>query len=89
MNVNFELAVNRRGFFPKGAGEISLRVPAAPKGYKIEPIHMTKRGSIVGVHAWVFVGGRMPRHVGDKLLTTARDTIREGLTSRGLSECGL
>lgn len=31
------------------------------------------------------VGGRMPRHVGDRILAGARDTLRDGLVERKLS----
>jgi RNA 3'-terminal phosphate cyclase (ATP) len=87
MGVNFDLAVTRRGFFPKGGGEIRLHVPACPDGYTLSPIRLLKRGGIVAVHVWTFFGGKMPRHVADRITAAARATLQTGLTDRGLCTC--
>lgn len=85
MGVNFTIEIAKRGYFPKGGGEVTLRVPAIIRpDFKLKPIMMVKRGSIVNVHIWVYYGGKMPRHVADRLLTGARTALMDGLVSRGL-----
>lgn len=86
MGVEFGLDVTRRGFFPKGGGEIVLSVPATPPGYTLTPIRMLKRGPIVAIHIWTYYSGKMPAHVSERLCTAARTTLQAGLVERGLSE---
>jgi RNA 3'-terminal phosphate cyclase (ATP) len=59
--INMTLEVVRRGYFPKGGGEIYLQV--TPIKEPLHPISLMDRGQLVSVHVRSFVAGSIPLHV--------------------------
>ena len=57
IGINFDLRVNKRGYFPKGGGEI--RVETDPIKI-INSVKLTKRGNVQSVYGRCFVAGVLP-----------------------------
>lgn len=55
--ATFNLDLIRRGYFPKGGGEVIINVdPVA----KLDSVNLTERGNITSIYGWSFVAGTLP-----------------------------
>ena len=72
-----------QGYFPSGGGKAWLSV-ASPASAPLRPIDLTSRGSVDSVHIVAWMGGKMPRHVADKMLRHCKSSLEAGLIARDL-----
>ncbi|CAH1640474.1 unnamed protein product [Spodoptera littoralis] len=70
----FELRVNRRGYFPKGGGIVTVEVNPVTK---FKPIQITERGYINAIFGWSFVAGTLPL----RWATQMSDGVKEKICS--------
>ncbi|KAJ3219552.1 hypothetical protein HDU67_000497 [Dinochytrium kinnereticum] len=70
-----DLIVRRRGYFPKGGGEVQMNVNPVAKGKTLSSFQVTDRGVPVRVGGRAFVAGNLPAYVADKM----QKAIAEGL----------
>ena len=83
LSSRFDVEVQKRGYFPSGGGKVKLSV-ATGVSAPLRPINLTDRGTIATVDIAVWHGGRMPRHVADKMFRSAKADVEAGLISRDL-----
>lgn len=61
IGIDIELNLIRRGFYPKGGGELQLHV--TPIKDHLNPICLMDRGQLVSLHIRSFVAGSIPLNV--------------------------
>ncbi|KXN90464.1 RNA 3'-terminal phosphate cyclase [Leucoagaricus sp. SymC.cos] len=62
-NPSVELVIKKRGYYPKGGGELEVRVQPLQPREKLRPVTLKKRGRLVSVRGVVHYAG-LPRVVG-------------------------
>lgn len=70
-NVHAKLI--RRGFFPRGGGEVQIAV--SPNIKTISPITMVDRGDICSIAIHAFSAGKLPPHLAEKMAKSARTRL--------------
>ncbi|KAK8397539.1 hypothetical protein O3P69_004357 [Scylla paramamosain] len=75
--VDFTVFLNKRGFFPKGQGEVTLEVKPVMKALKAADI--TDFGEVVSVHGIAYVAGVLPIKVAHKMANAAVDLLHQRL----------
>ncbi|KXZ54935.1 hypothetical protein GPECTOR_3g105 [Gonium pectorale] len=81
-----DVQIVRRGFYPRGGGILTARVPSLPRGTSLPPLDLTTRGNITQVTIKSFAAGRVPATVPQRLAASAEAVIRR--TLRGLGPAG-
>jgi RNA 3'-phosphate cyclase len=85
IGIGFTIAARRRGYYPRGGGMVSAAIaPCA----ELKPLDLTDRQGIRDV-LLVSRCGRLPRHVAERQLASAREEIAKaglGISSTELSE---
>ncbi|KAL7633179.1 UNVERIFIED_CONTAM: hypothetical protein RMT77_016549 [Armadillidium vulgare] len=77
--VSFELSVNKRGFFPVGKGEVTLRV--SPLKECLKPIEMLDQGQVVNIKGQSFVAGVLPTKMAHQMADSAERELKKALGS--------
>ncbi|XP_063962676.1 RNA 3'-terminal phosphate cyclase-like [Lytechinus pictus] len=72
--INYECRIVRRGYYPKGGGEI--QVIARPVR-DLSPITLTEVGSVTRVTGRAFVAGTLPRKLSQIMSNTASSIIKK------------
>uniref|UniRef100_A0A672QDT8 RNA 3'-terminal phosphate cyclase n=1 Tax=Sinocyclocheilus grahami TaxID=75366 RepID=A0A672QDT8_SINGR len=72
--VQFDCDLKMRGYYPKGGGEVVLKVNP---GKELSPINMTERGNITKIYGRAFVAGVLPFKLAKDMSTAAVRTIRK------------
>ncbi|XP_072024002.1 RNA 3'-terminal phosphate cyclase-like [Amphiura filiformis] len=73
MGVQFECDIKRRGYFPKGGGEV--RVTTTPVKH-LKPIEMMDPGHVTKITGTAFVAGVLPIKMAQSMARTATDVLR-------------
>lgn len=71
LGVQAEMELLRRGFFPRGQGQVILSVQRLPPGACLPAIDLTERGEITGIVIQAFTAGRLVPTIGDRLAAAA------------------
>jgi len=71
--VNFEFEVVRKGFFPKGGGEVNFFVNPVRM---LKPIMMTDPGTIEKIYGWSFCAGSLPLKVAEEMTYSAKKHLK-------------
>jgi len=74
--VKFNLDIAKRGYYPRGGGELKIEVD--PVEF-VKPITLTERGEVVSVAIRSFVAGTVPYHVCERMALNARQVLRKFL----------
>jgi len=69
----FELDIVKRGYYPKGGGEVHLRVD--PIKEPLKPIILTDPGKVQQIEIRAFVAGKIPDHVGNRIIASAKGIL--------------
>jgi len=72
-NIDPKLYVKRRGYFPRGGGEISVIVPHAPG--PLPPITLTSRGAVEVIRGRAYVAGSLPIRIAQLMADSAKARI--------------
>ncbi|XP_062869320.1 RNA 3'-terminal phosphate cyclase [Trichomycterus rosablanca] len=72
--MHFVCDVRMRGYYPKGGGEIVVRVNPVKE---LSPINMTERGNITKIYGRAFVAGILPFKLAKDMSSAAVRTIRK------------
>jgi len=71
-----DLALVRRGFFPRGGGEVRVGIRRlSSKSLPLPPIRLTERGTVVGISIRAFAAGNCPMSMAQTLSATAQTLI--------------
>lgn len=84
MGIEFEIDVERRGFYPRGGGQVSLSTK--PVDGQLKPLVVEERGKVTSVRLSAFSGGNMPEHVVRRMISAATSTLNAGLERLGVGE---
>lgn len=71
---HFDCDVKMRGYYPKGGGEVKVKL--SPIKW-ITPIDMTERGTITKIHGRAFVAGVLPIKLANEMSSAAIRCIRK------------
>ncbi|OQV12156.1 RNA 3'-terminal phosphate cyclase [Hypsibius exemplaris] len=74
--VHAELSIMRRGYYPKGGGEVVLKVTPVKH---LTPLELVERGDIAGVHIYSYVAGQLPNRMSEEMAKWAEDEITKEL----------
>lgn len=69
------LDIRRRGYFPRGGGEIFVTIP--PVQMTIPAVNLTERGPLKRIRGRAYVAGVLPARINQLAVKTARDQLRQ------------
>jgi RNA 3'-phosphate cyclase len=73
LNLTVQLLVHRRGYYPRGGGEIEVRVmPSRPRAFEC-----VEAGALRAIHG-VAHCANLPAHIASRMAAAARRTLGEG-----------
>jgi len=78
---DFSLAVRRRGYFPRGGGNVIVSVDDPLIDCPLRAVDLTDQGRVENVTVWASVGGKLSPTVADEIGAAAVDKLRRGLPS--------
>lgn len=68
----FEFEVVRKGFYPKGGGEVNFFLSPV---HQLEAIDMTEVGEVTEVRGWSFTAGSLPVRVAERMTSACRSHL--------------
>ncbi|XP_077390292.1 RNA 3'-terminal phosphate cyclase isoform X3 [Festucalex cinctus] len=71
--VHFDCDIKMRGFYPKGGGEVHVRVRALQE---LRPLTLLERGNIIKIHGRAYVAGVLPFKMAEETAAAAVRAIR-------------
>eukprot|EP00088_Acartia_fossae_P064706 TRINITY_DN7971_c0_g2_i1.p1 TRINITY_DN7971_c0_g2~~TRINITY_DN7971_c0_g2_i1.p1 ORF type:complete len:368 (+),score=50.44 TRINITY_DN7971_c0_g2_i1:28-1131(+) len=71
---NVEYEVVKKGFFPKGGGEINLFVNPIRS---LQPIQLDNPGKLISVEGWCFCAGSLPIKVAESITRAFKEELRQ------------
>lgn len=71
--ATFDFKLNRRGYFPRGGGEIEVSITPVSK---LKPVQMTEPGQITQIYGWSFVAGVVPLGVAHGMADAAGGDLK-------------
>ncbi|KAI0209526.1 hypothetical protein LSAT2_005778 [Lamellibrachia satsuma] len=72
--VKFDCEIIKRGYFPKGGGEVTVK--CSPIKY-LQPIDLTEFGALTKIYGRAFVAGVIPMRVSHTMARVAEDILRQ------------
>lgn len=75
--VQIQAAVIRRGYFPKGGGEVHVRVHPCQR--PLAPINLIERGDVCNISIRSFHAGRLPRRLAQEMADSAQSYLNSRL----------
>lgn len=73
----FEFEVVRKGFFPRGGGEVNLFLTPVKE---IKPVVLTDPGKVKSVTGWSFCAGSLPLKMSERMTAACKRHLRESDT---------
>lgn len=74
--ANFEFTVVKRGYFPKGGGEVHLRIQPVKS---LNPVTLLEPGEPVSISGWAYVAGSVNITEANRMASDAKKTITKKL----------
>lgn len=72
-NICPKLNIKRRGYFPRGGGEISVIIPSMPG--PLPAISLISRGHVIAVRGRAYVAGSLPTRIAQLIADAARSQL--------------
>ncbi|XP_018575339.1 RNA 3'-terminal phosphate cyclase [Anoplophora glabripennis] len=72
--ATFDFNLIRRGYFPKGGGEVVVHVNPVEN---LNPIDMTEQGNVTAIYGWSFVAGVLPISLAHRLADSAISCLQD------------
>ncbi|XP_066144702.1 RNA 3'-terminal phosphate cyclase-like [Euwallacea fornicatus] len=67
--ATFDFELVRRGYFPKGGGEVAITIQPVKE---LKGIHLINPGKVTSISGWSFVAGALPPHISNRMADSAR-----------------
>lgn len=80
MNIHLDCRLIRRGFYPKGNGQVQVGVQPLRE---LAPIVLRERGDVTSVRGFAYVAGVLPMKLADEMAKEAESVLRAGLPGLG------
>lgn len=71
---SFDFCLRRRGYFPKGGGEVVITVNNPPR--RLQGVEMTTQGVVTDVYGWSFVAGTLPVRLAHMMADSATGVLK-------------
>lgn len=71
--ATFDFDLLRRGYFPKGGGEVIVNVNPSDQ---LTPLNLTDRGKITKIYGWSFVAGTLPERLSHQMAEAASTVLK-------------
>ncbi|XP_021918081.1 RNA 3'-terminal phosphate cyclase isoform X2 [Zootermopsis nevadensis] len=78
----FDYKIIKRGYFPRGGGEVHIRVQPVKQ---LKAVNLIESGRVVRIRGWAFVAGSLPIKVAHAMADTAAQTLRKALENVDVS----
>lgn len=75
LGVSASAHVSRRGFYPKGGGQVTLRATALAPGTTLPALALHSRGTVTAIRCTAFTAGNTPRDVAQRMANSARGAL--------------
>jgi len=75
-----QTTVVRRGYFPKGGGEVNVRIEPCQRA--LQPISLTEKGDVCEIRIRAFHAGRLPRYLAQKMADAACKHLQQCMGNR-------
>jgi RNA 3'-terminal phosphate cyclase (ATP) len=75
LGVHITASLKKRGFYPKGGGELMLTAAPVSRQAGMPPLNLVHRGRVSEVRATVFVAGTIPPAVGQRMADAAKAAL--------------
>ncbi|XP_074110029.1 RNA 3'-terminal phosphate cyclase [Cotesia typhae] len=79
--ADFDFTVLKRGYYPKGGGEIHLRIPPIKS---LNSVEMLQLGDIKSISGWAYVAGSVPLSEAYNMAEVTKNTIHKKLTDNNI-----
>ncbi|KAJ7332448.1 hypothetical protein JRQ81_014628 [Phrynocephalus forsythii] len=73
-NLTLDCNIKRRGYYPKGGGEVIVRMSPVKQ---LSPINLMDRGNVTKIHGRAFVAGTLPIRIAKDMASAAERCIRK------------
>lgn len=74
--ADLSIELIRRGFYPKGGGEVQVIVPALPHGTALPAFDVTQRGHLVSIRGYAVTAGKLRADVCQRMATAATRDLK-------------
>ncbi|KAJ8925822.1 hypothetical protein NQ315_009673 [Exocentrus adspersus] len=71
--ATFDFSLTKRGYFPRGGGEVEVRVEPVKS---LNAINMEEQGNITTIYGWSFVAGVLPISLAHQVADSATNALR-------------
>ena len=75
LGLHVSATLSRRGFYPRGGGELALNVMPLSVGTSLPPLLLTERGELVSVRITAFAAGKHQLPVAQRLCSAAKSAL--------------
>ncbi|XP_050315583.1 RNA 3'-terminal phosphate cyclase [Anthonomus grandis grandis] len=72
--ATFDFDLVRRGYFPKGGGEVIVTIQPVKE---LHGIKLLNQGKVMSIQGWSFVAGVIPAFIADKIAAGAKKTLSQ------------
>nr|CAH7750300.1 unnamed protein product [Callosobruchus chinensis] len=72
--ATFDFELKKRGYFPKGGGEVKVTIDPVPH---LNPVTLTDRGKITDIYGWSYTSGSVPIRLAYLLAENAERLLTE------------
>lgn len=72
--ATFDFDLLRRGYFPKGGGEVIIDINPVEQ---LTPVNLTDRGKIAKIFGWSFVAGTLPERLSHQMADAASSILKD------------
>ncbi|KZO98161.1 RNA 3'-terminal phosphate cyclase [Calocera viscosa TUFC12733] len=85
--LEVQLDIKRRGYWPKGGGELYVSVPSIQG--KLPAITLKDCGNVVSISGIAYVAGKLPQHLVNELCASALRCVQADNLLRGVSNTSI
>lgn len=72
--ATFDFDLLRRGYFPRGGGEVIVNINPVTE---LKPINLIERGNILAIYGWSFVAGSLPDGWAKQMADSATNLLKK------------